>query len=272
MRRALLLLAGALVAWAAIERVRGPRAEPLPSGLPHVTRTPPPLRAAFPAAQSGVNPGPDIRALHARGITGRGVGIAIIDRPLLTTHREFAGRLRWYDEADTDPAEPAGWHSTAVASIAAGATVGVAPEADIYFVGVGMIWNREPLGNWFVAARRALHTGQTLPLAIHRILELNRQLPEGRKIRVISISVGGGSELFSAIAEARRAGLFVSALDLHLKPLGFATFASPTAPDAYTTHATPAGSWAIAHLAGRYALACQQDPTMTPGRFRAILN
>lgn len=135
-----------------------------------------------------------------------------------------------------------------------------------------MIWSREPLGNWFVAARRAVHFGQTLPLAIHRILELNRRLPADRKIRVISISVGAGSAFFRAIAEARREGLFVSALDLGLPSLGPVTIASPVAPDAYTTHETPAGSWAIAHMAGRYALACQEDPGMTPERFLRQMN
>ena len=118
-----------------------------------------------------------------------------------------------------------------------------------------------------MAARRAVHYGQALPLAIHRILELNRRLPANRKIRVISISVGAGSEFLKAIGEARREGLFVSAVDLGLPRLGPVTIASPAAPDAYTTHETPAGSWAIAHMAGRYALACQEDPRMTPERF-----
>ncbi|MBE3064312.1 MAG: hypothetical protein IMZ69_04765 [Spirochaetes bacterium] len=125
-------------------------------------------------------------------ILGRHVGIAIIDRPLLTRHQEFADRLRWYDEIDTEFDEPAGWHSTAVASIAVGRSVGAAPMADLYFVGVGMIWAREPIGNWWVAARRAVHFGQTRPLAIRRVLELNRRLPVNRRIRALSLSVGSG--------------------------------------------------------------------------------
>jgi subtilisin family serine protease len=256
----------ALLAWLASERVRGPAAEPIPSVLPHIVRRPPPLRVPLPAAQPAANPGEEVRRLHARGITGRGVGIAIIDRPLLTEHREYADRLRWYDEIDTVPGEPAGWHSTAVASIAAGKTVGVAPEADLYFVGLGMNWSGEPFGNLLVAARRAAHTGMPLPLAIRRIVEMNRRLEPGRKIRVISISIGGGAE--TAIAEARQAGIFVSSIDLHPAPMGPVTIASPAGPEAYTTHQRPAGSWAIAWWAGRYALACQEDPSMTPERFR----
>ncbi len=143
----LLLLAAS--AWAAYERIRGPIIEPLPATLPHIARTPAPLEAKLPAAEEASNPGEDVRSLHIRGITDRHVGVAIIDQPLLTRHREFADRLRWYDEIDTAPNDPAGWHATAVASIAAGKTVGVAPEADLYFVGMGMIWAKQPLFTLF---------------------------------------------------------------------------------------------------------------------------
>lgn len=274
MRRALTVIAplfAAVALWALVVRVSGPRAGPLPAELPHVVRHPPARQAAFPPPRPGPPQSEEVRRLHARGITGRHVGIAIIDRPLLTCHQEFADRLRWYDEIDTEADEPAGWHSTAVASIAAGRSVGVAPQADLYFVGVGMIWAREPVGNWWIAARRALHSGQTLPLAIRRIVELNRRLPADRRIRALSLSVGGGRAFEEAIAEARREGLFVSAFDLRLPRMGPLTFASPAAPDAYTTHDVPAGSWAIAHLAGRYALACDEDPAMTPERFMGAM-
>jgi subtilisin family serine protease len=264
-RRALALLAVVavvLAAWAGYERLRGPSAGPLPAAFPAIVRRPPALAFAAEAA-------PPVRP--AGGPTGRHVGIAIIDGPLLVEHREYADRLRWYDEIDVAPGDPARWHATAVASIAAGRTVGVAPEADLYFVGVGMNWTRESPGNLFYAFRRGAHTGQTLPLAIRRILAVNRRLPADRKIRAISISVGGGASLWDAVAEARREGLFVSAADLRLGRLGPVTVASPAGPAAYTTFKVPAGSWAIAYWAGRYALACQQDPSMTPARFLGAL-
>jgi hypothetical protein len=267
---ALVALAIAPVAlWAAATRLSGPRVGPLHPDLPFAVRHPPPNGASFPQPTTGLGPGEEVSRLHARGIVGRHIGVAIIDRPLLTRHQEYADRLRWYDEIDTEADEPAGWHSTAVASIAVGRSVGVAPMADLYFVGVGTNWAREPIGNWWVAARRAVHVGQTLPLAIRRILDLNRRLPADRRIRVLSVSVGGGSAFEQAIDEARREGLFVSAADLRLPRLGPVTFASPAAPNAYTTGQVPAGSWAIAHMAGRYALASEDDPDMTPGRFMA---
>ena len=43
--------------------------------------------------EEGKNPGLGIRSLHERGIDGRGVGIAIIDQPLLLGHIEYTSRL-----------------------------------------------------------------------------------------------------------------------------------------------------------------------------------
>jgi hypothetical protein len=81
----------------------------------------------------GKNPGLGIRALHARGVTGRGVGIAIIDQALLTDHAEYGNRLKLYEEIHQMPSD-AQMHAPAVASIAVGSSVGVAPEADLYFI------------------------------------------------------------------------------------------------------------------------------------------
>jgi hypothetical protein len=69
----------------------------------------------------------------------------------------------------------------------------------------------------------------------------------------------------TAIAEAKRAGIFVATHDLALPPIGRITAASPAGSDAYT-HG-PAPSWATACWAGRYALALQADPAITPARF-----
>ena len=42
------------------------------------------------------DPGLVVRSLQARGITGRGVNVAILDQPLLTDHPEFADRIAAY--------------------------------------------------------------------------------------------------------------------------------------------------------------------------------
>jgi subtilisin family serine protease len=82
----------------------------------------------------GKNPGLDVRSLHARGITGHGVGIAIIDQVLLVDHPEYADHLQLYEEININPTWEADMHGPAVASIAVGKTVGVAPEAKLYYI------------------------------------------------------------------------------------------------------------------------------------------
>jgi subtilisin family serine protease len=266
---AAILAAAAL--YAGIQRLSGPSVTPIPAALPHVVRRPPPLGASRDSASDPVNPDPQVRQLHAQGITGRGIGIAVIDSFLLTDHQEYRDRLRWYDEIDGWRGDPAGWHGTAVASIAVGRSVGVAPEADLYFVGLGVIWANQPVGSWFAAPGRAVHTGQHQALAIRRILEINRRLETDRKIRVISMSIGWGprwlSDTAAAVDEARRVGILVSTIDLGAPRYGPVRIASAAAPDRYITVGA-AGSWSMAYWAGRYALACQQDPSMTPERFR----
>ncbi len=80
------------------------------------------------------NPGLNIRSLHEEGITGKGVGIAIIDQPLLVDHAEYKAQLKYYSERDTVKTQEAAMHGAGVASIAVGKSVGVAPEADLYYI------------------------------------------------------------------------------------------------------------------------------------------
>ena len=51
----------------------------------------------------GKDPGLGVRQLQAQGITGSGVGIAIIDQPMLVDHQEYASRLKLYEEINIDP-------------------------------------------------------------------------------------------------------------------------------------------------------------------------
>ncbi len=153
----------------------------------------------------GKDPGLGVGALHAQGITGRGVGIAIIDQTLLTDHQEYADRLRLYQEYNTVASE-AQMHGAAVASIALGETVGVAPEALLYYIAdqVGTEQGDDFVRDMSDYARD-----------IDRFVALNETLPEDEKIRVISMSVGylpevaGAEAMDEAIARARAAGIAV---------------------------------------------------------------
>ncbi len=154
----------------------------------------------------GKNPGLGIRKLHARGITGRGTAIGIIDQALLTEHQEYADRLRFYEEVNVRPGTGAQMHGAAVASIAVGKTVGVAPDADLYYMGSWSrdLWRTEKRINFGYRAK-----------CVRRLLQINQALPRDRRIRAISISVGwspsqdGYDDMTAAVKQAEAMGILV---------------------------------------------------------------
>jgi hypothetical protein len=157
----------------------------------------------------GRNPGLNIHVLHEEGITGKGVGFAIIDQPMLVDHKEYADRIRLYEEINVEPDTESQMHGPAVASIAVGKTAGVAPGADLYYIGS---WT----GDWATDGSGGFtYNFHYYAQAIHRILQINLQLPEGSKIRVISMETGwmpdqaGYDEITAAVEEAQAAGLLV---------------------------------------------------------------
>jgi hypothetical protein len=166
----------------------------------------------------GKNPGLGVRKLHEKGITGRDVGIAIIDNPLLVDHREYVERLRLYEEinvlemkeAEGGHGADAHMHGTAAVSIAVGKTLGVAPEADVYYVAT---WPFDfgPKGAKGDTRLNFKYRAQ----AVNRILEINKQLPKDKKIRVISMSIGwdpsqeGYKEITEAMEKAKAEGMLV---------------------------------------------------------------
>ena len=169
----------------------------------------------------GRNSGLGIRQLHKRGITGKGVGVAIIDMGFLAEHVEYKDRVRMFEEIHSAD-ETAQIHGVACSSIAVGKTVGVAPEADLYYIasfpasGDGSAPNQGRDFTWEAQC-------------IDRILEVNRALPKDRKIRVISMSIGWGpketgyAEVTAAVERAKLAGVFVICTSME-KSYGFTLF------------------------------------------------
>lgn len=157
--------------------------------------------------EMGVNPGLGIRQLHKNGITGKNIGIAIIDQPLLVDHIEYKDRLRLYEEIGIEKDNTfAEMHGPAVASIAVGKTLGVTPGADLYYIAC---YPGEYTNDGFI------YNYKNCALAINRIIEINKQLQQDKKIRVISISLGlnpdekGYTEIISSINEASESGIVV---------------------------------------------------------------
>jgi hypothetical protein len=258
-------------------------------------------------AETGKNPGLGVRQLHGQGITGQGVGIAIIDQPLLAGHEEYAGRLRWYESLRPGSGTSASMHGPAVASIAVGRSVGGAPGADLYFIDSGV-----DLLSVFTESHDMAHS-------IRRVLQISDALPADRKIRVISISNGwrpewpGYDDVTAAVREAQAAGIFVVSSNLQetygfcmqglgrdpgsdpdtftsygpglfwaqslygspppndclLVPMDARTTAGPGGQNDYAFYRAGGWSWAIPYIAATYALAAQVDPQITPQRFWA---
>ena len=189
----------------------------------------------------GRNPGLRIREVHQMGIVGKGVGIGVIDQGLLVGHVEYRDRLRLYEEihcADHN----ATMHGAAVSSIAVGKTVGVAPEADLYFIA-------ETHGTWSPGSPFEWDFHWTAE-SIDRLLEINRTLPPDRKIRVISISVGwdprqkGYGEANRAVQSAKKENVFVisTALESTYK-LRFQGLGRDPLKDPDDVHSYGPGSW-----------------------------
>ena len=90
--------------------------------------------------EEGKNPGLGIRALHKEGINGKGVGIAILDQPLLLGHEQYASRLIRYDATRASWLSPQ-FHGSPIAGIAVGKTCGVAPKAFAFYYARPRRWS-----------------------------------------------------------------------------------------------------------------------------------
>ena len=247
----------------------------------------------------GKNPGLNVKKLHENGFTGKGIGLAIIDQALLVNHIEYRDQLKMYEEIHCFD-KHAVMHGPAVASIAVGKTVGVAPEADLYHIATN--FGKYNKFNQFE------HQYTSLAQSIDRIIEVNKLLAKDKKIRVISISLGVNSEMngyeqvMKSIANAEQEGIYtvyVGSLNFfglgrepllsadkitsftkgepwkHDKiqnntlwiPMDSRCTASPTGDNDYVFYRIGGLSWSVPYVAGLYALACQVKPDITPGLF-----
>lgn len=254
------------------------------------------------------NPGLSVRDLHRQGFTGKGVGVAIIDQGLYTGHEEYAENLKTYELIHcSDP--DARMHGPAVSSIAVGKTVGVAPEADLYYIATSF-------GHFSDYADE--YDLSLVADCILRVCEINKHLPPEGKIRVISISLGivegdpGFEEVKDAIRQADEQGIFVlsvvtgdfypfalfglsrsyfddpddpasyrpipwdptgdySAPYFVCVPMGSRAYAACTGPQNYEISYQGGMSWAVPWLAGFYALCCQAKPEITPSEFIELI-
>ena len=249
--------------------------------------------------QNGKNPGLGVKALHAQGLTGAGVSIAIIDQNLLLDHKEYRDNVVFYEE---DPfwedMDDSSMHASAVVSIAAGKKVGVAPKARVFAFAPS-----------FGKTTKEQYDARPTAQVLRRVSELNTQLPAEKKIRVVSISRGFspddlGAEEFEAaksalekdgvavfttndvftlsrnhtlddpenVANYCRAAYWAKPAWVHrwsadmpavIVPTDFRVIASPTGKNDYVHYSQGGLSWAVPYVAGLYALGVQIYPQLT---------
>jgi hypothetical protein len=252
----------------------------------------------------GKDPGLNIRELQRKGITGKNIGIAILDSWLFVDHDEYIKQLKSYEEIHA--LEEPGTHGTSVSSLAVGKNVGAAPDADLYYIAVtsGYFKNKSFDYDYLFLAQ-----------AVKRICEINKHIPKGKKIRVLTITLRIKKErpnydlMMEAVQEAEEENIFVVYVGckdyrgLYRNPLSdpndFDSYrpglywankfykngqtadelqpllipsdsrctASPTGVSDYTFDEEGGLSWTVPYIAGVYALACQVYPGVTPEIF-----
>jgi serine protease AprX len=243
--------------------------------------------------EDGKNPGLGLQALHKQGIDGRGVGIAIIDQPLLKDHIEYADRIVHYEVIDVEGVPPQ-MHGPPICSIALGKTCGVAPKASLHYFAVPM-WKPD-----------------NTPYcdAIDKLIQLSADPNITRRIRVVSISTGMFSQQANfdhwqeALKKAEQNGILVVTCAqesiLHgmlaridgkdpdnpdsyqsgiygvrpgavLVPASNRTTAGHTGRDVYTFWREAGMSWATPYLAGLAVLAFQVNPEIEPKTIVTLL-
>lgn len=154
--------------------------------------------------EAGKNPGLGVRDIHKQGITGKGVNVAIIDQPMLTDHPEYKGKIIEYTNLDKSTAS---MHGPGVTSLLVGENTGTAPGARVYYYAAEFIQDGD---KWDATAYAT---------ALDMIVEKNKSLPEGEKIRVVSISASptpsysegwtNGQKYIESFERAKEAGILV---------------------------------------------------------------
>ena len=161
-----------------------------------------------------------MNALHTNGFTGKNIGIAIIDQRLNCEHPEYADRIKHYEKVGVWPSsdkDTSDYHGSLVAGCSVGKNTGTAPDADLYYFAA----NNWVIQNKFLSGAEKI-TGENLKpghrkyinQAIRRVLEINKTLPENKKIRFLSCSWGSPTdqfvdETYKLFAECEREGIMV---------------------------------------------------------------
>ncbi len=148
--------------------------------------------------EQGKKPGLGIDELHNMGYTGAGVVVAYVDQNLLLNHEAYDNiKLNNYNIKESNPS----MHGPAVLSLLAGKDIGIVPDSEVYFFG----HDGSKDDNEYEA------------LAFEKIIEINKTLPENKKIKIVGMSHGANDRLNKEYAahlreaqkKARESGIIV---------------------------------------------------------------
>lgn len=234
------------------------------------------------------DPGLGVRQLHKNDITGKGISVAVFDKPMIPNHKEFEDRINYIRIAPEDEKKfEFHFHGIQCASILAGKTVGVAPDVELYY---------------YACPDNKIDHSYYYSLAIDKVIEKNKTLPSQKKIRIISISDYFDVKYKAALDKAENEGIVViysgllydhnflwggaSSLkdkntpinyeyadwclennkvneDSLLIPGSYRTTASNTEKNSYIYSVEGGCSFAIPYVAGLVALAFQENKDLT---------
>lgn len=224
--------------------------------------------------------------------TGRGVNIYILDSGIRMTHQEFAGRIRFGFDVNGGSGEDCYDHGTHVAGIAAGSTYGVAKEATVWNVKVGVEPGCYLTASSIIAGVDWVTANRQLPAVANMSLGGPPQPAMDQAVRnsiargvVYTLSAGNYNRDACGQSPARvREGITVAASDINDQKAWFSNWGTCVdlfAPgvgilSAVYTGDADAGSksgtsMAAPHVAGVAALYLEQNPTATPAQVQQAL-
>ena len=236
----------------------------------------------------GKYPGLNVDILHKHGFTGKGAVIAYIDHPFIKHEQYSDSRIHYKNNTNSDNS----MHGPAVLSLLVGKDIGTAPEAEIYFYADGA-WDGDQT-----------HQAECL----YQIIEQNKSLPEGKKIRMVGFSdnIDESDENADAFRKAVKAcddagvmvwfcgeygpasfipyadkNNYVNLMSEHwwkmgnprlvFIPTGSRTTAATMGGAEYTYWAGGGLSWAMPYALGLYAIAIEIDPNLNQDELRKMI-
>lgn len=163
--------------------------------------------------ERGKTPGWQVKQLHAQGIDGQGVRIAIVGTSRIPTkHVEYQNNLWLYEEINIPNKidsydESLIYANTGAVSVAIGKSTGIAPGAQVFYIAE----NSLTVNNFSVFTSDY----QPLASALKRVKTINQQLPKENKIKVVAVLDAikpwdpGYIEVLAGIEQLKQDGIFV---------------------------------------------------------------